>query len=69
MNPSCLSNKSGIEYSSLNSSLTIFSKSLLSNRTYQFIVQMISRRNSSMQSIGYLLVQIDDNYHPIIGIG
>ncbi len=30
---------------------------------------MGNRRNSSIQSTGYLLVQVDDSYHPMIVVG
>jgi hypothetical protein len=50
---------------SLKSSLTLVGNSLLSNRTYQFMVYMENRQNSSIQATGYLLVQVDD-YHPQI---
>ncbi len=33
------------------------------------MVQMENRRNSSIQSTGYLLVQVDNSYHPMIVIG
>ena len=53
---------------SIKSSLTIFAGSLQSNRTYQFMVQMENRRNSSIQATGYLLVQIDNNYHQMVAV-
>jgi len=42
------------------SSLTILANSLKSNQTYQFMVYMENRQNSSLQATGYLLVQVDD---------
>ena len=51
------------------SSVIIFSNSLLSNRTYQFMVYMENRRNASLQATGYLLVQVDDTHPQMIVIG
>ncbi len=48
--------------------LTILSGSLASNQTYQFMVLMKNRQNSSLQSTGYLLVQVDDTYSQIIAV-
>ncbi|UJR18699.1 hypothetical protein I4U23_005606 [Adineta vaga] len=61
-NPSCLSlNRTGWKFdNSLNSSFTILAGSLQSNRTYQFMVHMENRRNSSLQAIGYALVKVED---------
>ncbi|CAF1071686.1 unnamed protein product [Adineta steineri] len=71
-NPSCLSNQTLVRYNgtslSPNSSIIISSNSLSPNRTYQFMVIMTNRRNSSMQATGYLLVQIDNNYPQMIAI-
>jgi hypothetical protein len=69
-NPSCLSNRTGWKFgNSINSSLTILSNSLQSNRTYQFMVQMVSRRNSSLQATGYVLVNVVDTRPQMILIG
>ncbi len=69
-NPSCLSNQTGWKYNNLiQSSITIQSNSLLSNETYQFMVYMENRRNSSIQATGYLLVQVDDTHPQMIVIG
>ncbi len=69
-NPSCLSNRTGLKFgNSINSSLTILSNSLQSNRTYQFMVQMVSRRNSSLQATGYVLVNVVDTRPQMILIG
>ncbi|CAF1074084.1 unnamed protein product [Adineta steineri] len=69
-NPSCLTNRMGWEFNnSINSSITILSHSLQPNQTYQFMVQLINRRNSSIQSTGYLFVQIVDNHPDTILIG
>ncbi len=54
---------------SIKSSLTILAGSLQSNQTYQFMVYMENRQNSSIQATGYLLVQIEDNIRPMIAIG
>jgi hypothetical protein len=42
------------------SSLTVLANSLKSNQTYQFMVYMENRQNSSVQATGYLLVQVED---------
>jgi len=51
------------------SSLTILAGSLLSNRTYQFMVSIQNRQNSLLQGTGYLLVQIVDTQSQMIVIG
>jgi len=43
--------------------------SLASNQTYQFMVQMSNRQNSTIQLTGYLLVQIENIETPMIIIG
>ena len=84
-NPSCLSeqvcivypiklffqdNQTTLKYgNSINSSLTILAASLQSNRTYQFMVQMENRRNSSVQATGYVLVKVEDTRPQMIAIG
>jgi len=69
-NPSCLSNRTGFQFgNSINSSLTILSGSLQSNRTYQFMVQMVNCRNSSVQATGYVLVDVVDTLPKMIAIG
>ncbi|CAF4054709.1 unnamed protein product [Adineta steineri] len=66
-NPSCLSNRTGWKFSnSIKSSLTILSGSLQSNRTYQFMVYMENRRNSSLQATGYVLVKVEDTHPQMI---
>ena len=45
----------------MKSALTIMSRSLASNRTYQFMVRMENRRNFTNQAMGYLLVRVDDS--------
>lgn len=53
---------------SLRSTLTITPNSLPANQTYQFMLQMTNRRNSSLQSTGYLLVNIEDSSPPFIAL-
>ncbi len=55
--------------SSIKSSLTILANSLKSNQTYQFMVYMENRINSSLQATGYLLVQVEDAQPQLIIIG
>jgi hypothetical protein len=50
------------------SSITILSGSFLSNRTYQLMVYMESRRNFTLQATGYLLVRVDDTQSQMIVI-
>jgi len=54
---------------SSKSSLTIFAGSLLSNRTYQFMVFIQNRQNSLLEATSYLLVQIVDTQSQMIVIG
>ncbi len=69
-NPSCLSNRTGWKFgNSIESSLTILAGSLQSNRTYQFMVQIENRWNSSLQATGYALVQVEDTHPQMILIG
>ena len=49
--------------------MTILSGSLQSNRTYQFMVEMENRRNSSQQATGYVLVKVEDTRRQLIAIG
>ena len=44
----------------VKSSITILNQTLLPNQTYQFMVQMENRRNSTVQATGYLLVRVDE---------
>ncbi|CAF1191151.1 unnamed protein product [Adineta steineri] len=74
LNPSCLSNRTdnltAWKYTnSIKSSVTILSQSLQSNRTYQFMVYMENRRNSLLQATGYVLVQVEDIFSPVIALG
>jgi hypothetical protein len=63
-------NKTALKYgNSIKSSLTILSGSLQSNRTYQFMVYMENRRNSSLQATGYVLVKVEDTRPQLIVIG
>jgi hypothetical protein len=41
----------------------ILAGSLKHNHTYQFVVFLVNRRNSTAQATGYLLVKVDDS-HP-----
>jgi hypothetical protein len=69
-NISCLSNLTGWKYNnSMKSSLTILAGSLQSNQTYQFMVYMENRQNSSIQATGYLLVEVVDIRPQMIAIG
>ena len=69
-NSSCLSNWSGVQYGNIyQSSITILRRNLRSNRTYQFMVQMESRRNTSNQATGYVLVRVEDTRPQLIIIG
>ena len=51
------------------SSLIIRGGSLQPNQIYQFMIHIGNRRNSSIQSIGYLLVNIKLTDAPLITIG
>ena len=51
------------------SSATVFAGTLQSSRTYQFMVRMIQRRDSSLQSFGYLTVQVESTQSSTIVIG
>ncbi|CAF1149550.1 unnamed protein product [Adineta ricciae] len=69
-NPSCLSNRTGFQfYNAIQSSLTILSNSLQSNRTYQFMVRITNRQNSSLQSTGSLLIKVEQLSSPLVLIG
>jgi hypothetical protein len=51
------------------SSVLIRAGSLQSNRTYQFMVYIENRQNSSIQATGYVFVQVEDTSSPIIVVG
>ncbi len=51
---------------SIKSSLKILGNSLKSNQTYQFMVCMENHQNSSLQAIGYLLVQVEDTQPQLV---
>ncbi|CAF1035223.1 unnamed protein product [Adineta ricciae] len=76
VNPSCVSQRSGstskLNYtgptSSRMSALTLLPNALTSNQTYQFMVQLENRLNSSRQATGYLLVQTEDSQPELIAI-
>ena len=77
--PSCLRNQSGNVSTrwiydgsspSIKSSITILANAFVSsNQTYQWKGQMTNKRNASQQTIGYVLVRIEDTSPPIIIIG
>jgi hypothetical protein len=48
--------------------MTIFAGSLQSNQTYQFMVEMINRANSTWKINGLLLVQVQERFSPMIVI-
>jgi hypothetical protein len=52
-----------------NSSVTILSGSLQSNQTYQFMVYMQNRKNSSIQATGYVLIIVEDTRPQLIAVG
>ena len=58
----------GVSLSS-KSSLTILAGSLQPNRTYQWMVYMENRQNSSLQATGYVLVQVANTLPKMIAIG
>jgi hypothetical protein len=51
------------------SSVLILAGSLQSNRTYQFMVYMENRQNSLVQATGYVLVQVEETFSPLIAVG
>lgn len=60
-------NQAAFKFNTLvESSVTIVNQTLLPYRTYQFMVHMENRRNSSLQATGYLLVHADDTYPQMI---
>ncbi len=66
----CKDNQTAWKYGdSIKSSVTILSGSFQSNRTYQFMVYMENRQNSSLQVTGYVLVQVEDTRPQMIVIG
>jgi len=62
-------NGTSVKYNSQRSSVTILSGSLTSNKTYQFIVYMINRRNSLFQATGFAIVKIEHTKPQIIAVG
>lgn len=59
LNRSFLNDLVSWEYGNLsNSSVTIFARSLKANETYEFMVELIDRYNSSFKSVGYLTVDV-----------
>jgi hypothetical protein len=73
LNPSCLSNRSAFRFEGVGvsnkSALTLLRDSMQANRTYQLMVLVEHRRNSSLQATGYLLVRVDETYPQMIIIG
>jgi len=65
-------NETALQYggtnASIKSSLTILANSLQSNQTYQFMVYMQNRQNSTVQATGYLLVQVVDTQPQLVVI-
>ena len=49
--------------------MTILAGSLLSNQTYQMMVRMQNRQNSTDQAKGYLLVRFVDSQPSLVAIG
>jgi hypothetical protein len=72
-NTICEGNETAWKYNGVilspSSSLIILAGSLLSNQTYQFMVYMENRLNTSLQATGYVLVQIEDTPSQMIIIG
>ncbi|UJR16672.1 hypothetical protein I4U23_003572 [Adineta vaga] len=67
LNRSCLTNRTGWKFTNdINSSIVIVSGSLQSNRTYQFMVYMENKQNSSRQATGYVLVNIEETQFQFI---
>ncbi len=52
----------------MNSSLKIFDGSFKSNQTYQFMVQINNRQNSSLKNRGYLIIHIRNTFSHRISI-
>ena len=53
---------------SFKSSLVVLGRAFLSNRTYQFMVQLRHKRNPSRQGTGFLLVRVEETFSPLIVI-
>ena len=69
----CLVNGSQWKYQgdiqSIKSAITFYPNIFLSNRTYQWMIQMTNKRNASTQTNGYVLVQIEEKSSELIIIG
>ena len=66
-----LDNSKGWSYSSLDvpqSAVIIFAGSLLSNRTYRFLVNMVHHENSHVQANGYVSVNVENVKLPMIAV-
>jgi hypothetical protein len=50
------------------SSITILAGALKYDHTYQFVVFMENRRNSTLQATGYVLVKIDDTHPQMVAV-
>ncbi len=50
------------------SSITILAGALKYDHTYQFVVFMVNRRNSTLQATGYVLVKIDDTHPQMVAV-
>ncbi|UJR08943.1 hypothetical protein I4U23_013195 [Adineta vaga] len=76
LNPSCFANQSkngsGLEYHgsilSPKSSLIILAGSFSSNETYQIMVHMTHRQNSSLTATGYVIVHVEETHSPLIAV-
>ena len=70
---SCLSNSSKYEFNGRKypkeSSIRIFSNSFQLDKTYQLMVQMNNRRNSTIYASAFVLIQIKDFQKRMIIIG
>lgn len=64
-------NTTSIKYGSTDwpgSSVTILAGSLTPNQTYQFVVYMVNRKNSSFQATGYVIVKVEDTEPQLVAI-
>ncbi|UJR08983.1 hypothetical protein I4U23_013233 [Adineta vaga] len=76
LNPSCFANQSRngseLEYHgsilSPKSSLIILAGSFSSNETYQIMVHMTHRQNSSLTATGYVIVHVEETHSPLIAV-
>jgi hypothetical protein len=54
---------------SIQSSLLILGGSFVSHQTYQWMVIMENRRSQSVQGTGYVLIQVEETFPPMIATG